>query len=320
MREITFAQAINEALREEMKRDDNVYFVGEDIGQYHQGRGPCGVSTGLLAEFGEERVIETPISELEIVGSSVGTSMFGLRPVVEIMHAEFLPTCFEHIVYGGSKGGCILNAKPFPMVIRCPFGGEKQGQLIQNENVEGWFNHTPGLKVVAPSSPYHAKGLMKAAIRDDYPVLFFEHRSLYKRPGEVPEEDYVLPLCKAEIRRNGKDLSVITMGNMVRRAMEAAESLSGQGIDLEVVDLLTISPLDEETILESVEKTGRVVILHEAAKTGGIGGEIAAVIAEKGFKYLKAPVLRVAGPDVHTNFPRRKEDVIAGVQQVMNYR
>lgn len=320
MREITFAQAINEALREEMKRDDKVYFVGEDIGLYHQGRGPCGVSTGLLAEFGENRVIETPISELEIVGSSVGTAMFGMRPVVEIMHAEFLPTCFEHLVYGGSKGAVILNGKPFPMVVRCPFGGEKQGQLIQNENVEAWFNHTPGLKVVAPTSPYHAKGMMKAAIRDDYPVLFFEHRSLYKKLGEVPDGDYVHPLGKAEIRRNGKDLSVIAMGNMVRRAMEAAETLSSQGINIEVVDLLSISPLDQETILESVKKTGRAVIVHEAAKTGGIGGEIAAVIAENAFKYLKAPILRVAGPDVHTNFPRRTEDVIAGVQQVMNYR
>ena len=194
MKTITYAQAINEAMREEMRADESVFFIGEDIGVYHQGKGPSGASIGMLDEFGTDRVIETPIEESAIVGGATGAALCGMRPVIEIMHSEFLCHCFEHVFYGGTKGAVMTDGHPFPLVIRGPYGGKTNGQLVQDENNEAWFRAAPGLKIVAPSTPYDAKGMMKAAIRDDYPVLFMEHKGLYKESGEVPEEEYVLPL------------------------------------------------------------------------------------------------------------------------------
>ena len=317
MRNITFAQAINEALREEMLRDESVYFIGEDVGVYHQGRGPTGASIDLLKEFGEERVIETPIEESAIVGAATGSAMYGMRPVVEIMHSEFLCHCFEHVFYGGTKGAVMTDGIEFPLVVRAPFGGLKAGQLVQDENNEGWFNNSPGLKIVCPSTPEDAKGMMKSAIRDNYPVLFMEHKGLYKTSGEVPEGEYLVPLNKAKIALEGTDVSVLTYGRMVHVALEAAELLKAEGVNIEVVDLRSLHPLDEETILASVKKTGRAVVFHEARKTGALGGEVAAVVAEKGFADLKAPVIRVAAPNVPANVPCTAADLIAGVKQVL---
>ena len=317
MRNITFAQAINEALREEMRRDESVYFIGEDVGVYHQGRGPTGASIGLYEEFGKDRVIETPIEESAIVGAATGSAMYGMRPVVEIMHSEFLCHCFEHVFYGGTKGAVMTDGIEFPLVVRAPFGGLKAGQLVQDENNEGWFNNSPGLKIVCPSTPEDAKGMMKSAIRDNYPVLFMEHKGLYKTSGEVPEGEYLVPLNKAKIALEGTDVSVLTYGRMVHVALEAAELLKAEGVNIEVVDLRSLHPLDEETILASVKKTGRAVVFHEARKTGALGGEVAAVVAEKGFADLKAPVIRVAAPNVPANVPCTAADLIAGVKQVL---
>jgi len=315
----TFAQAINEAMREEMRKDERVYFVGEDIGIYHQGRGPSGVSIDLLKEFGPQRVIETPIAESVIVGSSIGAAMFGMRPIVEIMHSEFMSHCFSHVFYGANKAAIKGNGMDIPLVIRAPFGGVNRGELVQDENNEAWFGSAPGLTIVIPSTPYDAKGLMKAALQSKSAVLFMEHKGLYKTKGEVPEEEYIVPLGKAIVRREGTDASVLTYGNMVWKAMEAAEKLAEEGISLEVVDLRTVLPLDEQTIAASVEKTGRAVIFHEARKVGGIGGEVAAVISEKSFGALKAPVLRVAGPNVPGNCPCTAEDLIAAVKQAVSF-
>lgn len=320
MRNVTYAQAINEAMREEMLRDENVYFIGEDIGVYHQGKGPSGASIGLYQEFGEERVIETPIEESAIMGAATGSALYGMRPIVEIMHSEFLCHCFEHVFYGGTKGAVMTDGLNFPIVVRAPFGGVNPGQLVQDENNEGWFNSAPGLKIVVPSNPYDAKGLMKSAIRDNYPVLFMEHKGLYKMQGEIPDEEYFVPLGKANVCREGTDATVLTYGNMVHVAMNAAEELKADGINLEIVDLRTVHPLDEETILASVKKTGRAVVFHEARKVGGLGGEVAAVIAEKAFADLKAPVIRVAGPNVPANFPCVAADLIAGVKQVVSHK
>lgn len=316
MRKITGAQAINEAIREEMKQDENCYYIGEDIGLYHEGRGLNGVGDGLLEEFGPQRVVETPISESCIVGSSVGAAMFGMRPIVEIMHSEFLATCFEHLVYGGPKGSTNADGILVPMTVRAPCGGSEQAQAIQNENCEAWFCNTPGLTVVEASNPYDLKGLLKSAIRSNYPVLFFEHNSLYKLSWEVPEVEYTLPLGKAQVKRPGTDVSIITYGNMVNRALQAAVQLEQEGINTEVIDVMTLVPLDRQTILTSVQKTGRAVVLYEARKSGGYGAEIAAVIAEQAFNELKAPIIRCAGPDVAVNYPKTVEQITEAVRRI----
>ncbi len=320
MHRIKFAEAINEALREEMLRDENVYFIGEDIGIYHQGRGPSGCSIGLLEEFGSDRVIETPIEESGIMGIATGSALYGMRPVVEMMHSEFLCHCFEHVFYGGTKGAVMTGGLSFPIVVRAPFGGLTPGQLVQDENNEGWFNNSPGLKIVCPSTAKDAKGMMKAAIRDDYPVLFMEHKGLYKTEGDVPDEEYLVPLGKAAVSREGTEVSVLTYGRMACVAQEAAEQLAAEGIQIEIVDLRSLHPLDEETILHSVQKTGRAVIFHEARKTGGLGGEVAAMVAEKGFGALRAPILRVAAPDVPANVPGTSEALISGLRKTLAYR
>lgn len=317
MREITFAQAINEAMYEEMKKDENVYFVGEDIGVYHQGKGPSGVSIGLYQEFGPERVVETPISESVIVGSSIGAAMYGMRPIVEIMHSEFLCHCFGHVFYGGNKAAVKAGGMNVPLVIRAPFGGVTLGELVQDENNEAWFSSAPGLNIVIPSNAYDAKGLMKAALKSKSPVLYMEHKGLYKTKGEVPEEEYFVEMGKAKVKKEGKDLTVFTYGNMVNKALEAADILGKEGISIEVVDLISVHPLDEEAIEASVRKTGKAVIFHEARKCGGIGGQVAAVISERAFDALKAPIVRVCAPNVPDNVPLTAENLIEGIYKLL---
>jgi 2-oxoisovalerate dehydrogenase E1 component beta subunit len=290
----TYLDAIREGLSEEMERDPNVFLLGEDIGVYG---GAFKVTAGLLERFGERRVIDTPISEAAIVGAATGASLMGLRPVVEIQFADFISCAYDQIVNFAAKCRYRWSAG-VPIVIRAPSGGGIHGGPFHSQNPETAFTHTPGLKVVAPATAYDAKGLIKSAIRDEDPVLFFEHKALYRRIKEdLPSEDYTVPIGKAAVVRAGADLSIITYGAMVYVALEAAETLHQEGISVEVVDLRTLLPLDEETVLASVCKTSKALLLHEDTLTGGLGGEIAARISEKVFEYLDGPIVRVTAPD-----------------------
>lgn len=297
MREITYAQAVKEAMCEEMRRDENVFLMGEDVGIYG---GAFGVSLGMVEEFGPERVIDTPISELGYVGAGVGAALLGMRPIVEIMFSDFISCAFDQIANQAAKIRYMFGGKArVPMVLRTPAGCGTGAAAQHSQSPEAWLLNVPGLKVIAPSTPYDAKGLLKAAIRDDNPVIFFENKLLYRRKGEVPEEEYVLPIGKADIKREGSDISVITYGRMVPMCLDVAEKLAAEGIDFEVLDLRTLAPLDRQAITESVKKTGRAIIVHEACKTGGFGGEISASITESdAFYYLDAPVVRLGGMDV----------------------
>jgi 2-oxoisovalerate dehydrogenase E1 component beta subunit len=290
----TFVEAIRQGIWEEMERDPNVFVIGEDIGVYG---GAFRVTAGMLDHFGERRVIDTPLSEAAIVGAAIGASLMGLRPVAEMQFSDFIACAFDQVVNFAAKCRYRWGA-PVPMVIRGPSGGGVHGGPFHSQNPEAWFVHTPGLKVVAPATAYDAKGLIKSAIRDNDPVLFFEHKALYRRiKEEIPAGDYTVPLGKARVFRPGKDLSIVTYGAMVYVALEAAEILEKEGLSAEIIDLRTLLPLDEETILGSVQKTSRVILLHEDTLTGGIGGEIAARIAERAFQYLDAPVVRIAAAD-----------------------
>jgi 2-oxoisovalerate dehydrogenase E1 component beta subunit len=290
----TYLDAIREGLSEEMDRDPNVFLLGEDIGVYG---GAFKVTAGLLERFGERRVIDTPISEAAIVGAATGASLMGLRPVVEIQFSDFISCAYDQIVNFAAKCRYRWSAG-VPIVIRAPSGGGIHGGPFHSQNPETAFTHTPGLKVVAPATAYDAKGLIKSAIRDDDPVLFFEHKALYRRIKEdLPSEDYTVPIGKAAVVRTGADLSIITYGAMVYVALEAAETLQQEGISVEIVDLRTLLPLDEDTVLASVRKTSKALLLHEDTLTGGLGGEIAARISEKVFEYLDGPIVRVAAPD-----------------------
>jgi 2-oxoisovalerate dehydrogenase E1 component beta subunit len=277
-----------------MARDERVFLLGEDIGAYG---GAFKVTDGLMAEFGEARVIDTPIAETAIVGAAVGAAMMGMRPVAEMQFIDFISCAFDMITNFAAKSR-YRTGVGVPLVIRGPSGGGVHGGPFHSQNPEAYFAHTPGLKIVQPATAYDAKGLIKAAIRDDDPVLFFEHKFLYRRiKEELPAGDYVVPIGKAAVRRNGRDLSILTYGAMVWTALEAAKTLETEGIDAEVVDLRTLFPLDEETILESVAKTNKAILLHEATRTGGIGAEIAAVLSERCFEYLDGPLMRVTAPD-----------------------
>jgi pyruvate dehydrogenase E1 component beta subunit len=296
---MTFAQALREALFEEMRLNPDVFIMGEDIGVYG---GAFGVTEGLLAEFGPERVRDTPIAEAAIAGAAAGAAAAGLRPVAEIMFSDFLTISMDALVNQAAKLHYTTGAK-VPLVVRAASGSGTGAACQHSQSFEAWFCHVPGLKVVMPSTPCDAKGLLKAAIRDDNPVIFFEPKRLYTMEGGVPEETYVLPLGKADIKRAGKDVTLICYGGMVPRCMEAAEALAAEGIDTEIVDPRTLSPLDTETIAASVKKTGRALIVHEACKTAGLGAEIAAAIAESAaFPYLKAPILRLCGADAPVPF------------------
>ena len=291
---MNFAQAINDALRIEMERDPNVYICGEDVGAF----GGCfGVTAGLTAQFGDKRVRDTPITESAIVGSAVGAAVGGLRPVAELMFVDFIGVALDQLYNQAAKMKYMFGGKAkIPMVLRASCGAGIGAAAQHSQCLESWFMHVPGLKLVMPSTPYDAKGLLIESIRDDNPVVFLEHKMLYGVEGEVPAGEYTIPLGQADIKRAGNDVTVVATAAMVHRAMEAAEKLAGEGIDMEIVDPRSLSPLDEETILESVRKTHRLVIVHEEVKFAGSGAEIAAMVAEKAFDYLDAPILRVAAP------------------------
>ncbi|MFZ5633329.1 MAG: alpha-ketoacid dehydrogenase subunit beta [Bacillota bacterium] len=294
MQEMTYAQAINAALREEMRRDSTVFILGEDVGIF----GGCfGVTTGLYEEFGPERVLDTPISETAIIGSAVGAAAAGLRPVPEIMFMDFMTVCLDEFFNQAAKMRYMFGGKArVPLTLRTVCGAGLGAAAQHSQSLEAWFTHMPGIKVVMPSTPADAKGLLLSSIRDDNPVIFIEHKMLYGVSGPVPEGEYAIPLGRAEIKREGRHVTVVATSMMVHKALAAAETLAGEGIEVEVVDPRTLAPLDKETLLKSVEKTGRLVIVHEAVKTGGFGGEIAAVVAEEGFDLLDAPIKRVTAP------------------------
>ena len=306
MRELSYLEAIREALQQEMRRDPRVFVIGEDVGVYG---GAFGVTRGLVEEFGEQRVIDTPISELGIAGAITGAALTGMRPVGEIMFMDFTTLAIEQLVNQAAKIRFMFGGTAtVPFVLRCPAGSGTGAAAQHSQSLENWFVHVPGLKVVMPSTPYDAKGLLLAAIRDDNPVIFVEQKLLYKTRGPVPEEDYTVPLGKADIKRAGRDLTIVATGVMVARALEAAEQLARQGIEVEVVDPRTLKPLDAALIIQSVSKTGRVLIVHEAARTGGYGGELAAIIAEsEAFDYLDAPIVRLAGRDMPIPYNRTLE-------------
>jgi pyruvate/2-oxoglutarate/acetoin dehydrogenase E1 component len=298
-RETTYVDAIREAIFEEMERDERVFVLGEDIGVYG---GAFKVTDGLLARFGEERVMDTPLSEAAIVGAAVGSAMMGMRPIAEMQFADFISCAFDMITNYAAKSR-YRTGVGVPLVVRGPSGGGVHGGPFHSQNPEAYFAHTPGLKIVQPSTAYDAKGLLKAAIRDDDPVIFFEHKYLYRRVKEtLPAGDWIVPIGKAAVRREGRDLSILTYGAMVWTALDAAKTLEAEGIDAEVVDLRTLFPLDEEAILASVGKTNKAIVLHEATRTGGIGAEVAAVIAERCFEALDAPLVRVTAPDTPIPF------------------
>jgi 2-oxoisovalerate dehydrogenase E1 component beta subunit len=300
-RDLTYLEAIREALAEEMRRDPKVFVLGEDVGAYG---GAFGVTQGLYEEFGEMRVLDTPISESAIVGISIGASQRGYRPVAEMQFADFITCAFDQIVnqaatlrfrYGGRAA--------VPIVVRAPSGGNVSGGLYHSQNPEAWFVHRPGLKVVAPSTAYDAKGLLKAAIRDDNPVVYFEHKYLYRRvKGPVPEGDEIVPIGVAATRREGSDVTLLTYGAMVGVSLEAADRVAREGVEVEVIDLRTLLPFDKAAIFRSIDKTSRALIVHEDVKTLGIGAELSAVIVEERFQALDAPVMRVTYPDTHSPF------------------
>ncbi len=323
MKETRYVKAIAEALSEEMARDENVFVIGEDVGGPG---GAFGATKGLLEKFGERRVKDTPISESAIVGLAIGAAAQGLRPVAEIMFMDFLTVCMDQIVNQMAKMRYMFGGiYKLPVVIRTPCGGGLNAGPQHSQCLESWFAHVPGLKVVMPATPYDVKGLLKASIRDDNPVLFIENKALYALKGEIPEEEYLIPIGKADVKRVGKDATVVATSRMVHQALEAAKTLSNEGIDVEVIDLRTINPLDKEAIFKSVEKTSKLVIAHEAVKTFGIGAEIAAMVCEEMIDCLDAPVLRVGAPFVPVPFNLEKfylpnsEDVVKAVKKVMEY-
>ncbi|MFM7718482.1 MAG: alpha-ketoacid dehydrogenase subunit beta [Actinomycetota bacterium] len=302
----TYLIAIAEALWEEMERDERVYLLGEDIGVYG---GAFKVTEGFLDRFGPERVMDTPIAEETIVGLALGSAMEGLRPVAEFQYADFMSSGFDMIATALARYH-YRSGVPAPVVLRGPSGGGVRASSFHSFNPEPWFAHTPGLKVVTPAFPADAKGLMKAAIRDDNPVVFLEHKWIYRRIKEqVPTQpDFLVPLGKANVRRPGDDVTIVAYGMMVHLALEAAETLAAEGIGVEVLDLRSIQPLDTEAILASVAKTSRVVVLYESHRFLGVGAEVAAVIAEEGFESLDAPIVRVAPPNVPVPFSPALED------------
>jgi len=324
-REIMYSEAIREALQQEMRRDPSVFILGEDIGVHG---GAFGVTKGMLEEFGEKRVRDTPISEAAIAGAATGSAMMGMRPVMELMFLDFITVAMTVLVNTAAKARFMLGGKvSVPMVVRAPTGVGTGSAAQHSQCLESWFVATPGIKVVAPATPYDAKGLLTASIRDNNPVLFLEHKVLYRTKGQVPEEYYTIPLGKAEVKRQGKDLTIVTYSIMTLRALEAAEELAKEGIDVEVIDLRTLKPLDEETILNSVSKTGRVLVLYEAPKTGGFGAEVCAVIGDSpAFDRLDAPIARLAGRDIPIPYNRilerssvpQVEDIVAKARALVS--
>ena len=313
---LTYLEAIRQGIWEEMEREPSVFLLGEDIAAYG---GAFKVTEGMLEKFGESRVIDTPISESAIVGAAVGAALMGMRPVVEMQFMDFIACGFDQIVNMAAKIHYRWGA-PVPMVIRGPSGAGVHGGPYHSQSNEMWFVHTPGLKVVVPATASDAKGLIKASIRDPNPVIFYEHKYLYRRVKEdVPEGDHVVPLSKAEVRRAGTDISVITYGAMVWTALDAARELEKDGISLEVVDLRTLVPYDEAAVLGSVRKTNKVILLHEDTRTGGMAGELAALIAQEAFEDLDGPVVRITAPDTPVPFsPPLEEYFLPNAQKVID--
>src|SRR6202522_1979965 len=309
MAAVTYLEAIRQGIWEEMERDSSVFCIGEDIGIYG---GAFKVTDGLIDRFGPERVVDTPISEMAIINASFGAALTGLRPVAEFQFMDFISCAFNQITNMLAKAHFRWGA-PVPVVVRGPSGGGVHGGPFHSQNPETYFAHTPGLKVVCPASAYDAKGLIKSAIRDNNPVLFFEHKFLYRRikeeiPGSNSEDDYIVPIGKARVAREGNHLSVITYAAMLYTALEAAEILSKEGIEVEVLDLRTVSPLDRAAIAATVKKTNKVIILHEHARTGGLAGEIAAIINEEAFDDLDGPIVRLASLDTPVPFSPPQEE------------
>ncbi len=315
MRKLTMAEALREALIEEMTRDSRVILIGEDL----RAGVPFGVTKGLAEQFGEDRVLDTPISEAGIIGASLGAAITGMRPVADMHFADFVTCAMDEVVNQIAKVRYMFGGQvDVPLVLRMPTGSVKGAAAHHSQSLESWFVHTPGLRVVFPSTPADAKGLLKTCIRGLDPVLFFEHKRLYKMAGEVPEDEVLLPLGRAEVKREGSDVTVIATGWMVHQALDAADRLSQEGIEVEVVDPRCLAPFDKDTVFASVRKTNRVVIAEEAAKTGAFGAQVAAWLAEELFDHLDAPIQRVAAKDVPIPFsPPMEEYVLPGVGDIV---
>lgn len=324
MKEITYLEAIKEALNEEMARDASVFILGEDVGVYG---GAFRVTEGLSSKYGEWRILDTPLSESGFTGAAIGAALVGMRPIVEMQFADFISCAFDQLVNVAAKNHYRWGAAT-PIVVRAPYGGNIHGGAFHSQCIEGFFFNVPGLKIVAPSTAYDAKGLLKAAIRDNDPVIYCEHKYLYRRIKDtVPDEDYVVPIGKARIALEGKDVSIITYGAMVHTALEAAQVLKENSVFCEIIDLRTILPLDKKAIFNTVKKTNKVVVLHEQTKTGSIGAEVSALINEYCFDYLDAPIIRVAAPDTPVPYSAQMEeafipqvkDVVSAVEKLMHY-
>ncbi|XXM71433.1 alpha-ketoacid dehydrogenase subunit beta [Lysinibacillus sphaericus] len=325
MREITYLEAVREAMSQEMRQNEDVFILGEDIGVYG---GAFGVTRGMIEEFGTERVRNTPISEAAISGTAVGAALTGMRPILELQFSDFITIAMDNMVNQAAKIRYMYGGKgKVPMVLRTPAGSGTGAAAQHSQSLEAWMTHIPGLKVVQPSTAYDAKGLLKAAIDDDNPVIFYEHKLCYKTKGDVPEEQYSIPLGKADVKREGTDVTIVATAIMVHKALEAAEKMEKEGISAEIIDPRTLVPLDEETIVGSVRKTGRVVVVHEAVKRGGFGGEIAGMIAEsEAFDYLDAPIKRLGGkpvpipynPELEKAAIPQVDDIIQAVKETLN--
>ena len=316
-RVITYSEAIREALREELKNDPQVFLMGEDIGIYG---GAFAVTLGLYEEFGPERVIDTPISEAAIIGAAAGASLVGMRTVAEIQFSDFIAIGMDQLVNQAAKIRFMFGGKAsVPMVVRAPIGSGTGAAAQHSQSQEAWYAHVPGLKVVLPSNPADAKGLLKSAIRDDNPVIFLEHKLLYKTKGVVPEEEYLIPLGKADVKRTGADLTIIGYSNLIPKSLQAAEKLAQEGIDVEVLDLRSLRPLDTEAIAQSIQKTHRALVVYEAPQLGGFGAEVAAFIGEKCFDDLDSPVMRLGGLEMPPPYnPRLEKQLVPQVEDIVN--
>ena len=309
MREITYAEAIREALRQEMKLDDKVFVLGEDVGAF----GGCfGVTGSLFDEFGPDRVMDTPISEAAILGTALGAALMGMRPVPEIMFVDFMTVCMDYLTNQAPKTRymCGGQVQKLPMVVRAPSGGWIRAAGQHSQSLEGWFTQVPGLKVVMPATPHDAKGLLTASLRDNNPILFIEHKVLYSVAGPVPEEEYVIPLGQAEVKKEGTDVTLISYSFMLNKALSVAEQLAGQGISAEVVDLRTLNPLDHDTIAQSVQKTHKAVVVQEAVEMGGVAAQVVKSLMDSSFDYLDAPIKTVAAANTVIPFSPPLEDAM----------
>ena len=324
MRTITYKEALREAIMEKMRENKDVFMMGEDIGVYG---GAFGLSLGMLNEFGPERILDTPMSEASFVGVAVGAAIMGMRPTVEIMFSDFITFCADQIINQAAKLRFMTSGQlKMPLVVRAPQGSGTGAAAQHSQNIEAWLLNIPGIKIVAPSNPYDAKGLLKSSIEDDNTVIFLEHKLLYSMKGEVPEEDYRVPLGKSKVVRSGKDATIVATSIMVKRSLEAAEILGKEGIQVEIIDLRTLKPLDLSPVIESVKKTHRLLVVYEGCITGGIGGEVISQVAEsEAFLYLDAPPFRLGGLDVpipyNLNLERKTtpqtEDIVSKVKEIV---